>query len=155
MGIKSFFKNKKDKEVKNLKNNVNYEEVQGTASEIKKMAKSLLSPKETIKNSRTETFQEARSRLGIIDADLIRTYKNFSLIFYISLAFSIFCFCGALYYLFVPQSIISAFAMISIMLLCLANSFKYSFRAFQIKHQRLCSVKDWWERSDEWLPKIK
>lgn len=154
MGIKSWFKKRKEKEVDGFKDNVNYEEVKGTASEIKKMATTILSPKETIKNARTETFQQAQMRLHVNDAQLIQNYKNYAYICYISLIFALFCFSFAVYYLFVIKSIISALAMISILLLCLSNAFKYSFRAFQIKHQKLCSVSDWWNRASEWLPKL-
>ncbi|MBY4717569.1 hypothetical protein [Ralstonia mannitolilytica] len=133
----------------------NFEQVKETAVDIKGMWVQTLSPNEAIRNARQETFQEAKARLGLTEIDLIQNYRSNAFIFYISLFFTATCFFGATYYLFVKHNLLSALAMLSIMLLCLANSFKYSFRAFQIKHRKLCSVKEWWIRENEWFPKIK
>lgn len=147
-------KRKSDNTKKYAKDNVNYEELKDTADNIKDMASVVLSPKETINNARRETFQEAKARLGVTDIDLIQNYKNYAYICYISLIFTAICFSFAVYYLFFQKALFGAVVVMSIMALCLANCFKFSFRAFQIKHQKLCSVKEWWERTNEWLPKI-
>lgn len=154
MGLGDWLKRKGKDSVDYAKDNVNYKEVRQTGENIKDMATVILSPKETIKHARQETFQEAKIRLGVSDFDLIQNYRNYAYICYISLFFTAICFIGTLYNLFVKHSLFSAIVMLSIMSLCLANSFKYSFRAFQIKHQKLCSVKEWWERATEWLPKL-
>ena len=154
MGLGNWLKSKGKNSKEYAKKNVNYEEIQETMVEIKDMAQTVLSPKKAIQNARRENFQEAKERLNITDAELIRNYKNFALIVYISLFFSVGCFLGAIYNLFFLKSILPALSMISIMLLCLANAFKFSFRAFQIRHQKLYSVKEWWERANEWIPKI-
>ncbi|MCW5156329.1 hypothetical protein [Burkholderia cenocepacia] len=132
-----------------------FKQVGQTWKDIGAIAVNTLSPKETIRNSRQETFQEAMTRLGLTEIDLIQNYRSNAFIFYISLFFTATCFLGATYYLFVKHNLLPALAMLSIMLLCLANSFKYSFRAFQIKHRKLCSVKEWWIRENEWFPKIQ
>jgi hypothetical protein len=74
--------------------------------------------------------------------------------FYTSLFFTLMCFSGILYNLFIQKSILSALTMSAILSLCLANCFKFSFRAFQIRHQKLCSAKEWWDRAGEWFPKL-
>ena len=131
-----------------------YEQIEESAKEIKGMAATILSPAEQIRNAKKETFTQAMRRQSVDEAQLIQNYKNFSYIFYISLAFSLLSFILALYKLFLQSSIIAAIPLIAVMFLCLANAFKYSFRAFQIKHQKLCSVQEWWNRSSEWFPKI-
>lgn len=132
----------------------NFKEVRETAVDIKQMWVKVLSPKDAIKNARQETFREATTRLGLTEIDLIQNYSVCSYIFYIALFFTGICFIGAIYELFVKHNVFSAMAVLSIMSWCLANSFKYSFRAFQIKHRKLCSVKEWWVRENEWFPKI-
>lgn len=154
MGLGNWIKNKGTDSKEYVKKTINYEEVKETGGNIKEMASTLLSPKEMLRNAKRETFQEAKMRLGVTDLDLKQNYKNYSYIFYISIIFSLICFLFSLYYLFIERTLMGALAMIAIMLLCLANSFKFSFRAFQIKHQKLCSVKDWWDRANEWFPKI-
>lgn len=131
-----------------------YDQIEASAKEIKGMAQTILSPTEQIKNAKEETFNAAMKRMSINDVQLVHNYKNFAYIFYISLLFTFICFVVTLYKLFIDRAIMDAIPAMAIMLFCLANSFKYSFRAFQIKKQNLCSVKEWWERSNEWFPKI-
>lgn len=154
MGMFDWIRKKGVKEVDLAKKNINYEEIHGTAEEIKKMAHVILSPKETIKNAHKETFEQAMARLGVTEMDLVRNYKNFALICYVSLFFSLICFLGCFYQLFFQMNILGALSMLAIMLFCLANAFKFSFRAFQIRHQKLCPISDWWNRASEWLPRL-
>lgn len=132
-----------------------YEQIEENAKEIKGMAQTVLTPSEHIKNAKKESFNKAMQRLSVNELQLIQNYRNFAYIVYISLTFSLICFLAVLYKLFIVRSIMDAIPVLAIMLFCLANSFKYSFRAFQIKHQRLCSVQEWWNRSGEWIPIIK
>jgi hypothetical protein len=154
MGVGNWFKKKGTASIDFAKKNVNYQEIVETSSYIKKMASIALSPKEQLKNAKEETFQEAKARLGVSDIDLIQNYKNYAYICYVSLLSMVICFIGALYYLFITQNLLSALTMITIMCLSLVNAFKFSFRAFQIKHQKLCSINEWWDRANEWFPKI-
>lgn len=131
-----------------------YEQIEENAKEIKSMAQVILSPNDQIKNAHKETFTTALKRMNVNEKQLIINYRNFTYICYISLAFTLLCFLFALYKLIIEQNIVGFLPVFAIMLLCLANAFKYSFRAFQIKHQKLCSVSDWWKRSREWFPKI-
>lgn len=149
-----WIKGKKDSGVDYGKKVIGAEAIKETNKAVVDMAKEYLSPKKMIENSRQETFEEARRRLGASDADLIQNYKNFALSFYISLFFAFACFIGFLYYIFIAKLIVASLAMLSIMSVCVVNSFRFSFRAFQIKHRKLCSVKDWWDRAGDWFPSI-
>lgn len=133
---------------------VGAEDIENSFKEIKNMASTVLSPKKQIENAKNETFTDARKRLNVTEIDLLKNYKNFVYCFYISFIFTVFCFFGLLYNLFVNQQFISSIAILAILLLCIANSFKFSFRSFQIKHQKLCSVNEWWSRANEWFPAI-
>lgn len=142
------------KKEKNLvKENVAYDQVVGTGKEIRNVATFLLNPKRIIEGAKVETFEEAQARLKVSDIDLEKNRRNFAIISYISVLFALGCFGGALYYLIADKNILGGIAMLSIMLLCLANTMKYSFRAFQLQHRVLCSVAEWYQ-SGQWLPKI-
>ncbi len=130
------------------------DDIKNNAVFIKDMATKLLNPKEAIKNARKETFLEAQKRLNITDIDIIKNYKNNVYSFYISLAFGLVCV-GLLVSNLVNFNFMGILTSSSILAVCLAHSFKFSFRAFQLKHQKLCSVKDWASRSSEWFPSIK
>jgi len=146
---------KKSKDGANFSKKVlGVEEIEESVKNIKDMAGSVLSPKKQIQNAKKESFVDARQRLRITDEDLLRNYKNYAYCFYASLFFAILCFVFVIYNLFIRQQFVSSMATLAIFLLCLANCFKFSFRTFQIKHQKLSSVKDWWERANEWFPKI-
>jgi len=154
MSLGDWLRQKGKKSAENVKSNFNYSEVKQTSGEIKDMATAVLSPKEQIKKSKKETFQEAKIRLGVSDLDLVQNYRNYAYICYASLFFACICFIFSLYYLFFTHALFNAVTIIAVMVFCLANSFKFSFRAFQIKHQKLCSVKEWWDRAGEWFPKL-
>jgi hypothetical protein len=128
-----------------------YDTIKGFAQDTAEIAGKVLSPKEAIKNARTETFAEAQKRQGVNDVDLMLIYKNFAWITVISLGFSILCFTLATYFLF-HGNFMQGLAGIAFMLYSLAQAFKYSFRAYQIKHKNLCSVQRWWDSASEWIP---
>lgn len=154
MGISDWAKRKGSDAKEYAKKIVGTEDIKKSSEDIKKMAKVILSPKKAIENSKKETFIQAKERLKVSDTDISNNYKNMVYGFYISFAFGVLCFIGILHSLFVRANILSALSMLAILGICLANSFKFSFRAFQIKHQKLCSVKEWWDRAGEWFPKL-
>lgn len=129
------------------------DEIKKNATDIKDMASVLL--QHNLKNTKTETFNDAKKRLNVNDVELIKVYKNYVYSFYISLAFGIICFTLLMKYLFIDNNIMGGIATLSILCICLANSFRFSFRAFQIKHQKLCTVKEWFDRGNEWFPSFK
>ncbi len=146
---------------KTAKNNVDYgkkivgtEQIKESFSLIGGMGKKIFSPKDAIKNAKKETFNEAKSRLKVTEADIIQNYRNMVYGFYVSFFFAILCFAGTIYNLFIQKNILGALSTLAILAVCLANSFRFSLRSFQIKHQKLCSAKDWWARENEWFPEL-
>lgn len=132
---------------------VSAEEIKGNASFIKEAGSTLLLPGRAIKNSRVETFDEAVRRQGLTEKDLIQVHFNYSASFYISAFFGAIClalFSNAL----VAGSIMYALSTLAIFLVCLANAFRFSFRTFQIRHKKLCSVSEWFSRRNEWFPPL-
>jgi hypothetical protein len=132
---------------------VSAEEIKGNASFIKEAGSLLLLPGRAIKNSRVETFDEAVRRQGLTEKDLIQVHFNYSASFYISAFFGAIClalFSNAL----VAGSIMYALSTLAIFLVCLANAFRFSFRTFQIRHKKLCSVSEWFSRRNEWFPPL-
>ncbi len=133
---------------------VNAEELKDNLDEIKNMANVVLNPKNASKQGKVETFEEAKQRLKLSQEDLKSTYYNFTWMFYIYFIFAIMCYFGVVYYLFFAPAKLPALSFFGIGCFLTAASFKYSFRAFQIKHQKLCSISDWLERKNEWFPKF-
>ncbi len=154
MGLFDWTKRKSKENLDYGKKILGTEQIKETSSYIREAAKQVLSPKEQIKNAKKETFIEAKQRLRVSDADIVINYRNMVYGFYIALFFSLFCFGIVIYNLFVEMNLLGALSSIAILLVCLSNCFRFSFRAFQIKHQKLCSVNDWWNRATEWFPKL-
>lgn len=153
MGLFDWAKKKGSSAAEEGKKYLAVEEIKKNASFIQSMAKILFNPKETIKNSKKETFLEAKKRLNLSEVDLIRVYKNNVWSFYISLIFGFICLFLLLTNIF-KFNFIGFFTSLSVLLLCLVQCFKFSFRAFQIRHQKLCPVGDWTKRPSEWFPTI-
>lgn len=125
-----------------------------THTVIKDMAQSAISPKKMIANSKDETYDEAIERLQVDSIEVYKVYKNHVILLYFSLFFSIICFLGCLSSLFISKNIMVAASFVAIMLICLANSFRFSFRAYQIRNKKLCDVREWWDNASEWFPRI-
>lgn len=153
MGIFDWTKKKASDAKETGKKVIAAEEIKENAVFIGEMAKKLLNPKEVLKDAKQETFLEAKKRLSISEIDLIKNYTNYSRAFYASLIGGMVCL-FVLSMNLVNFNIMGIAASLSILAVCAANAFKFSFRAFQIKHQKLCPVKDWLDRPGEWFPKI-
>ena len=149
-----WIKNKGSETVDYAKKVVGTEELAKNAQDISSMSKRLLTPSFMIKNSRQETFEEAKRRLGVDDIHIKAVYKNYVTNFYIFIVYVVLCLITFGYAVLISQSVIQAMASISIGLLCLMNAFRFSFRSFQIKHRSLCAVRDWYDRPNEWFPKF-
>ncbi len=153
MGIFDWTKKKSASVKETGKKVIGTEDIKNNAVFIGDMAKKLLNPKEVLKDAKQETFLEAKKRLQINEIDLIKNYTNYSRAFYASVLGCMVCL-FVLTTNIVNFNILGVAASLSILAVCLANAFKFSFRAFQIKHQKLCPVKDWLDRPGEWFPKI-
>lgn len=149
--IKQWFSSRSTAVADKAKKFAGYEDIRKLSTETKEIAGTVLSPKKAIASARKESFKEAMKRLGVTEADLEKNYKNFAWLCWISLGFAVFLLSLATY-CFVQFNLLQAFAGLSIASYCIASAFKFSFRAFQIRHQNLCSVKTWYDRKSEWLP---
>lgn len=154
MGLFDWTKRKSKENLDYGKKIIGTEQISETSTYIRQTARKVLSPKEEIQNAKKETFIEAKQRLGVSDADIITNYRNMVYAFYVAFLFSLLCFGIVIYNLFIAINLLGALSSLAILLVCLSNCFKFSFRAFQIKHQKLCSVNDWWQRATEWFPKL-
>lgn len=153
MGLFNWTKKKGSDAKDYAKKVVGTEDIKKNSAYIAEMAK-IINPANIGKDSKKETFVDAKKRLNVTDLDIIKNYKNMAYGFYVSIFFVIVCFIGTIYYLFVGQKILPALNMLVVLAISLANAFRFSFRSFQIKHQKLCSVKEWWNRAGEWFPKL-
>lgn len=152
--IKDWFKKRTQKNIAVAKDIVGAEQIKASALNIKELGQKLLSPKYMIENAHNESFQEAVQRLGLNQIDILKSYKNAAYNFYINLFSAIISLSIILYTLFVQKNILWSIPMISILFVFFANLFRYSFRAYQIKHQQLCSVQSWWNHAEDWFPNL-
>lgn len=111
-----------------------------------------LKPTNNVDND--ESYEDALKRLEVTDKDVLQNYKNFVYSLYISMAFSLFCFIGALGELFINKEFLIGVSFLVFMVLCLINAFRFSYRALQIKRKEFCSAKEWWESPNDWFPAI-
>lgn len=133
---------------------LNAKQIKETTDDIISMAKKSLDPRQSANKVKPESFDHAKKRLNLKLNDLNQLYYNYSITFYISATALTICFLYLLYTLFIERKFLASLSSLAILLFFLANCFQYSFRAFQIKHQKLCSVKDWWNRGTDWFPSI-
>ncbi|WP_136419527.1 hypothetical protein [Herbaspirillum sp. ST 5-3] len=134
-----------------VKNTAGVEAIKQNHNYFKQMASLVLTPKKYIENARKETFEQAVQRHGVTDEDLKKNYNNFVITFYVSVVFALACAGVGLGYVF-DGNLLGAVSALTITTVCLANAFKFSFRAFQIKHRSLCAVSDFMQRKSEWIP---
>lgn len=152
--VKSGTKNVSENIVDGGKSLLGTESIAEASYEIKNMAKKVLSPKDMLKNAKKETFKDAIFRQGVSEVDLMQIYKNYTYVFYSSVLFAVILFAFLIYKLFFKHEILISVSLLVFFVFCLANAFKFSFRSFQIKHQKLCGVKEWWDRPNEWFPPL-
>lgn len=111
-------------------------------NEIKKMASNLLSANQTIQNAKTENFKQAMERMGTHTSQLPIIHKNYLISFYISIVAFAFTLLFGLHLGVSGNGILPMLSCFSIAGLCFANAFRFSFRCFQIKYRKLCSIQD-------------
>lgn len=121
------------------------------SKEIKNMAKQVFNYKEKIKDAKVENFKEAKERMGLSDVDILESLYSMTKMFYISFYISIPVFCLMIYFV-ATLELMSAGITLAVLGILLANCFKFSFRAFQIRKKSLCPVSDWLAAKKEWLP---
>lgn len=154
-----WFRNKIKNGVFNTKDTakkvINYEEAKQNWNVIKDMYYKMLKPGSINNAPVKKTFHETVLEQGLTQSDLNQIYFNYAISFYISAFFAILCLSSGAYSAFVNASFIGFLLGLSIFTVCLASMFRFSFNAFKIRHQKFCSVQDWWNNSNQWFPKLK
>lgn len=153
MAVKKFFSTKVSNLTKYSKDVVQYEYVKEQNQDFKNTAIKIFGTKEILKNAKTESFNDARERLGLTEFDILELYKGLSISFYTYVVITLLLFFFSIYILFFLKNLISALVIITLIGVCLANCFKYSFRSFQVKNRKLCPVNDWYSSKD-YFPEI-
>ena len=103
------------------------------AKHIKTMAKGVVT---TSKTDRQESFEEAKSRLGLNEADVAVQIQQYRLLTTIFTSMGLLLFAYAFVHLFWGNTLASFFTWIlSAISFCLA--FRYHFWVFQMRKQRL------------------
>lgn len=145
-----FLSNVKKKTVKNVKENLNVDEVYGGLNVIKKFLNRLINPVEEI---RIETFDEAVARLNLTEKNIENVNKNYTVCFYVAL-----CLSFVMILLFM-SAVIKSGGLLTIvqyfvfMLLFSLSTIFYSFKSFQIRKRKLCSFNDFLNSFD-YFPNI-
>lgn len=151
MAIKDFFSRKASNFTRYSKNVTNYDYVVEETKNIKNTMVKVFGTQHYLKNAKVETFKEAQIRLGITEMEVMEVYRGLCVSFYTYAAISITLFFLLIYILFFLKVLLTALMVLTVLGISLANCFKYSFRAFQFKHRKLCPVSDWYD-SGEFLP---
>ena len=97
------------------------------------------------KPQETETFEQAKKRLQLSDADLLARQKGFIFICKIMLVWAAFFLIYAAY-LFYTAGFIGGILSLVAMFLALTFAFRYHFWSFQIKQRQLgCTIYQWFK----------
>lgn len=98
------------------------------------------------KGEMKETFEEAKKRLNLSDADLLERQNGFLMVCRVMLVWAVLFFIYAMY-LFYYMSIIGGVLSLVVMFIALTFAFRYHFWSFQIKERQLgCTIHQWFKR---------
>lgn len=153
MAVKEYVSKKVSNLTRYGKNVTNFDYLKEQNKDLKDVALKVFSTKNILKNAKKETFVNAQKRLGLKEIDMLEVYRAMSINFYTYLIISFILFFIALYTLFIAKLAVATVVVLTIIGISLANCFRYSFRAFQVKNRKLCPVLDWY-KSGEYLPDI-
>ena len=110
---------------------------------IKSMASSFFVPEEAI---REESFEEALERLQLTEADIVKQEKNFQRLFLIFFGATVGIFIYA-FSMLMLHAYVASLASFGLTAFLLAQTFRYHFWWFQMKHRKLgCSLKEWFRQ---------
>lgn len=150
MKVKEKLKNVADSSVDATKKVVGYEDAKQLFNVIKDMAAVSLNPFRKIE-SRNETFEQAMIRFKCTESDIAEAFKMCKVNFYVNAALASLLIVYCFYMLFAVQAVFPALGALAITFMNFALMFKYSFRAYQIKHRKLCPISEYLKNSNEWI----
>lgn len=105
-------------------------------------------------NARVETYEKAKIRLNVNESDIDTNHMIFCVVFNIMLVFLTGLIIAGLVYMY-QGHIIQSLECFSISSLCFSCAFTFSFRAYQIRIRKLCSVKEYMESPSNWIPPFR
>lgn len=128
----------------NVKAWVGFDEIKQTFGTITGSLKHLFIPQQAKFH---ETFEEAKARLGLSEADLKQKEQDFLRLAIILFLISLTILFYAAY--FAWNGFFAAFTLtFSVCLIALGHAFRYHFWFFQVRSRKLgCSIRDWYESS--------
>jgi intracellular multiplication protein IcmV len=122
---------------------VGWDGISEGAKTIKTLASSLFVPAES---TRTESFEDALARLQLTDDDILKQSKNFKRLFILFFIATIGLFVYA-FTMLMTHAYVASLASFGLTALLFAQTFRYHFWWFQMKHRRLgCSFKEWFQQ---------
>lgn len=89
-----------------------------------------------------ENFEQAKERLNVSDLEIEKVRNNYVLVSWIFWLLTITSFGTSIYSLFGYHSILGALVPLVMAIYGATGILKYSFRAYQIKARKLCSLKE-------------
>lgn len=115
--------------------------LKATTKSLYRTIKNLFTPYQA---ERTETFEQATTRLNLSIEDLEKRQNEFGRLFLTYFLIGIAIFLYSLYIVIVYGNILGFFMSLSISIYSFSNAFRYHFWLHQIKEKKLgCSLKDW------------
>jgi len=127
----------------NVKGWIAYDEVKNGYVNVKHTVSDIFKVAEA---EHEESFEEACQRLNLNQTKLQNQYKNFSLMFKVTLLITILLLTLSIYWIF-TGGIFSGFFVLLLSLIALANAARYHFWMYQIKNKKLGSSINEWLRS--------
>ena len=99
----------------------------------------------TPRPEREETFDAALQRLNVTEADLQKTAELYRIYTFFFLLLSVGSFLTGFYYLFEYGTVAGWILALVVSALFAAQTFRFDFWYFQIKHRKLgCTFQEWW-----------
>lgn len=126
-----------------------------TEDSVKSFWEKLVFIKESLtkkRESRIETFEQAQTRLNVSNTDIKAVEKNYIILAWLMTFFGVVCFGQAVYQLFFGASLMKGFASAVFLFYFSVMTFHYSFRVFQIRKRKLCSLREFLD-SGEFIPR--
>ncbi|WP_192484583.1 MULTISPECIES: hypothetical protein [Cysteiniphilum] len=97
-----------------------------------------------IKKPKSNMSYEDLPTIGVDHKKQVKLIKRFTLLYRVCMALAIIDYFYALYLLIYADGVLVSFVCFSLLLLILANAFKYHFWRYQLLRKKLgCSFKEW------------
>ncbi len=120
-----------------------YDDIKNQTSDIWNILSALFTP---AKPTRTETFDQAVQRLELSEQDIHKTSQTYLAYAWVFGMFALLALLGGIYLIAYHGSGYAFVLAIVCAILFLAQTFRYHFWFFQMKHRKLgCTFDEWWQ----------